>query len=32
MDTFERAQARNLGVGQALGQAAQGLGIGGLDS
>ena len=26
MDTFERAQARNLGVGQALGQAAQGLG------
>ena len=26
MDTFERAQARNLGVGQALGQAAQGIG------
>tara|TARA_Y100001937_G_scaffold37633_1_gene53689 strand:- start:1054 stop:2142 length:1089 start_codon:yes stop_codon:yes gene_type:complete len=26
MDTFERAQARNLGVGQALGQAGQGLG------
>ena len=26
MDTFERAQARNLAVGQALGQAAQGLG------
>ena len=26
MDTFERAQARNLGVGQALLQAAQGLG------
>ena len=26
MDTFERAQARNLGVGQALGLAAQGLG------
>ena len=24
MDTFERAQARNLGVGQALGQAGQG--------